>query len=289
MSGKGRAAGLKSFLGALVAVVLFPVFWARSLRLARRHTDADPRGPAKVAVACAASLAILAVGAFTILGFERSATEGMYGSLDMRLQAAVGETEYQENLATVAASDVAIPIIERNLANATASGDSEAAGDLQDALNQTRAQRDRAAARAAALEQNHALYLRLQPIVERQDDDALRSEVAAAGLSDPRGMQEGLESALAIKDQSVADMRMTLWLFAWPSLFGAFVAPVVFALGSILKNAFVPSDTVGYKPYPGAAAGFFLLFGAFGVPAVPFAAWVHLDAERRSREGQISL
>jgi hypothetical protein len=102
-------------------------------------------------------------------------------------------------------------------------------------------------------------------------------------------MVEGTQAALAIKDKAVGDMQLFMWVFLWPSLAGAFYAPVVFALGSVLRSAFVPSDTVGFKPYPGAAAGWFLLFGAFGLPSVPFAAWTFLDAEGRSREGQIAL
>jgi hypothetical protein len=289
MTGKGLWSGLKSYVGALLTVVLFPLLWARSLRLARRHSGSDPRGPAKVGVAILVSVVILAGGAYKLIGFEKDAEAGMYKSMDRRLSTATGESEYQDNAQTVASADIAIPIIEGNLANATASGDTAKQADLQAALNATRDSRAKAAAKVTALAPNHQLYESIQPAVAAQDDQAIRDAIGNAGLAYPAAMQHDADAAFAMKDRSVHDMAVVLWLFAWPSLFGAFYAPVVFALGSVLGKAFEPSDSVGFKPYPGAAAGFFLLFGAFGVPSVPFAAWVYLDTEKRSREGQISL
>src|SRR5688500_5623738 len=107
MTGKGPFGGLKSYVGALLAVTLFPIFWARSMRLARRHAGDDPRGPAKVGAAIVVSIAILAGGAFVLVGFQESAEHTMYvQSLDRRVAVAVGETLYQENVAAVAAADV---------------------------------------------------------------------------------------------------------------------------------------------------------------------------------------
>jgi hypothetical protein len=289
MSGKGLWSGLKSYVGALLTVVLFPLFWARSLRLARRHTDSDPRGPAKVGAAIVVSVLILAGGAYKLVDFQKDAKAGMYTSMDRRLSAATGESEYQDNVQTVASADIAIPIIERNLANATAAGDQAKQADLQAALNATRDSRAKAAAKVEALAPNHALYESIQDDVAAQDDQGIRDSIGNSGLAYPATMQHNADAAFAMKDRSVRDMTVVLWLFVWPSLFGAFFAPVVFALGSVLGKAFEPSDGVGFKPYPGAAAGFFLLFGAFGVPSVPFAAWVYLDTEKRSREGQIAL
>lgn len=289
MSGKALWSGLKSYLGALLTVVLFPLLWLRSLRLARRHTDSDRRGPAKVGAAIVLSVLILAGGATKLVAFQDKATDGMYASMDRRLATATGEAEYQDNAATVAASDVAIPIIQRNLANATAANDTAKQADLQAALNATQQARDKAAAKVESLKPNHALYESIQGDVQAQDDEAIRGAIERSGLAYPATMAHDTDAAFAIKDKSVSDMRLILWLFVWPSLFGAFFAPVVFALGSILAKAFVPSDTVGFKPYPGGAAGLFLLFGAFGLPSIPFAAWVWLDAEKRSREGQIAL
>jgi hypothetical protein len=289
MTGKGAWNGLKSYVGALLTVILFPIFWMRAMKLARRHDDVDPRGAAKVGLAILVSVGILAGGAFVLVGFQEKAEHTMYtASLDRRIAVAVGESTYQENVAAVTAADAALPIIERNLANASASGDPKEA-ELSQALNDTREARGKAAANVVLYTPNHELYLSLVPAIRDEDDSRIRSMLDADTLERPADMDAHVDDALAIKDRSVRDMHLTMWLFVWPSLFGAFLAPVVFAVGSILSKAFVPSDTVGYKPYPGAAAGFFLLFGAFGVPSIPFAAWTYLDFETRSREGQISL
>ena len=278
--------GFKGYLVALVAVVLFPLAWLRSVRIARRHTDADPKGVLKVAAAIVAGVGIALLGTIVLLGFQANAVEGMYDSMDGRVALAVGESAYNDNQAIVDSANNAIPIIQGNLANAT---DPAKRSELQTALNDTIKQRNEAAVKVANLVPNHELYLRLQPLMEDQDDDALRAEVAETGLAEPAGMDDGVESAIAMKDEAIDDMHLSLWLFAWPSLAGAFFAPLAFALGSILKRAFVESDTVGFKPYPGAAAGLFLLMGAFGLPSVLFAAWVFNDAFGRSEEGQISL
>src|SRR5688500_18837373 len=290
MTGKGLWDGLKSYVGALLTVLLFPIFWARAMALARRHRDADGRGAAKVGVAILVSLAILLGGGFMLLSFQQKAEHTMYTkSLDQRVSVAVGESSYQETVAAVAAADVALPIIERNLTNATAAGDTAKEAELSKALNDTREARGKAEANIALYAPNHDLYGRLAPAIRGEDDGRIRSMLDADPLERPADMDANVDAALDVKDRSVRDMHLTMWLFIWPSLFGAFLAPVVFAVGSILSKAFVPSDTVGYKPYPGAAAGFFLLFGAFGVPSIPFAAWTYLDFENRSREGQIAL
>jgi hypothetical protein len=290
MTGKGLWTGLKSYAGALLTVLLFPLLWARAFRLARRHQDADPRGVAKVGIAIVVSVALLAGGAFVLLGFQSSSQHTMYTkSLDQRVSIAVGESTYLENVAAVGAADVALPIIERNLANATRDGNEAKVADLSKALNETRTARAKAAGLVVNFTPNHELYGRLAPAIQDEDDGAIRSMMAQDPLEKPDNMDENVDAALALKDRAVADMHLSFWLFLWPSLAGAFLAPVIFAMGSILGKAFEPSDTVGFKKYPGAAAGFFLLFGAFGVPSVPFAAWTLLDMETRSREGQIAL
>lgn len=280
-----KAGGPKAYLGALVATILFPLVWMRALRLARRHTDADPKGPLKVGAAIAIGTGILLVGAFVLITFQANAVEGMYESMDTRLAVAVGEKDYTDNQATVVSANSAIPVIQRNLANET---DPAKKAALQEALNATMKQRTDAQANVVKFTANHELYGRLAPLVEDQDDAAIRDEIAAAQLAAPAN-DAAVEEAFAIKDRSIRDMQWSMWLFVWPSLFGAFFAPLAFALGSILKATFVESDTVGFKPYPGGAAGWFLLFGAFGVPSIPFAAWVFMDAENRSVEGQIAL
>lgn len=289
MNGKAPTFGLKGYLGALVATLLFPLAWMRAMALARRHTDVDARGPAKVAVAIVVGVALAAGGVFVLLGFQANAQAGMYESMETRVATAVGESSYADSVAVIGAADAAIPIIEGNLAKAESDGDSVKAAQLREALNATRQQRDEAQANVQALTPNHALFLRLQPKIEAQDDAAIRSEIASSGIAAPAGMAAGTEDAIAIKDEAVSDMHLSFWLFVWPSLAGMFFAPLVFALGSILRNAFTESDGVGFKPYPGGAAGWFLLFGAFGLPSIPFAAWVFMDAENRSLEGQITL
>jgi hypothetical protein len=289
MTGKGLLSGLKSYVGALLTVLLFPIFWSRALKLARRHHDSDPQGVAKVGTAIVASVVILAAGGFVLYNFQEGAEHTMYAeSLKTRVSVAVGEKTYQDNVAAVAAADLALPIIERNLANATRDNDPKAA-ELSNALNDTRKARNEAEANIQLYTPNHDLYGRLVPAIEAEDDAEIRSMLAADPLQLPPDMDSQVDAALAIKDRAVSDMHLSMWLFVWPSLAGAFLAPVVFAVGSILGKAFEPSDTVGYKKYPGAAAGWFLLFGAFGVPSIPFAAWTYLDLEERSREGQIAL
>lgn len=284
-----KAGGLKAYVAALVVTILFPLVWRRSLRLARRHAAEDPRAPLKVGAAIVVGVVILAGGAYLLVGFQEAAVDGMYESMETRLAVAVGETSYNDNVATVASANNAIPIIEENLAKARAAGDQVKSAELEKTLNDTRKQRSDAQAMVVSLTPNHQLFLRLQPLLRDQDDAAILRAVEAAGFAEPASMVEGTEAALAIKDRSIRDMQWSMWLFVWPSLVGAFFAPLAFVLGSILKSAFEESGTVGYKRYPGAAAGWFLLFGAFGLPSIPFAAWVFLDAENRSVEGQIAL
>jgi hypothetical protein len=106
-------------------------------------------------------------------------------------------------------------------------------------------------------------------------------------------------------------MELHLAFLVHPGLVGLVMAPFAFAGGSILRRAHVPSDTVGFKPYPGKAAGWFLLLiglntpimvalgklgvtlplilDVFAILAIPFAAWVLRDLAKRSAEGQIAL
>jgi hypothetical protein len=290
MTGKGLLMGLKSYVGALLTVLLFPIFWLRALKLARRHQDADPRGAAKVGIAILLAIAILAGGAFVLIGFQSGAQHTMYtSSLQKRVSVAVGNSTWSEESAKVLAADTALPVIERNLANATATNNTAKAAELQKALDDTRKARAEAAAKVILYAPNHDLFERLVPAIADEDDARIRSMMAQDPLADPADMDTHVDDALALKDRAVSDMHLSMWLFVWPSLAGAFLAPVVFAVGSILGKAFEPSDTVGFKKYPGAAAGWFLLFGAFGVPSIPFAAWTYLDFEARSREGQIAL
>ena len=319
MSEAGPKRGLKTYLATLVATVLFPVLWMQALRMARRHADADPRARAKVLAAIAASIAIGLVGAFLVLGFLAGATAGLYKSLDDRLAAASGESEYQEQLTIISTATTALPTVGANLAkaqsdlaNRTAINGTEPSAanpasmekaranvtKLQETQVQMQADLATATARRDELADNHEQYLRVQDATADQDDARIRSLMAAmpafgeaSGSPFPKykDLQANTDAAFAKKAESADQMRTFAWLFLWPSVAGAFFAPLAFAFGSILKRAFVESDTVGFKPYPGAAAGLFLLLGAFGLPSVLFAAWVFSDAFGRSEEGQISL
>lgn len=283
MSDAAPRRGLKSYLGTLAATILVPLLWMRALGMARDRADDDPRARAKVLAAIGASIAIALVGTSILLGFLASAQAGMYDSLDGRLAQATGETEYQDQLTAIESANSAIPNIEAALANATDANRAR----LQETLNQTRADLQKAQARSSQLEANHAQYERISAAVQRQDDTEAKRLIATAPAYD--GKDAAASTAFEIKDRAVRDMWTFSLLFLWPSLLGAFFAPLAFALGSILARAFVPSDTVGYKPYPGAAAGLFLLFGAFGLPSLLFAAWTFNDAFNRSAEGQIAL
>lgn len=287
--------GLKSYVATLVATVLFPVVWMQALRLARNHADQDPRARAKILAAIAISLGIAVVGGSVVLGFVNNAETGIYASMGDRLATAVGESEYQDQLSAAETAQKSIGIIEGNLANAT---DDARRAELQTALDAQRAALAAARARSSELADNHAKFLEIADAVQAGDDARIRMLVgevpAFTDLSTSKfpkfaDVQENADHAFAVKNQSVDDLQLFAFLFLWPSLVGAFFAPLAFALGSVLRKAFVPSDTVGFKPYPGAAAGLFLLLGAFGVPSLLFAAWTFNDAFGRAEEGQIAL
>ena len=104
-----------------------------------------------------------------------------------------------------------------------------------------------------------------------------------------------------------AQMEQELNWLVYPGITGLFLAPFAFVGGHILNKAFAASTSVGFRKYPGKAAGFFLLIMAgvgvlvtqlphmappldiFGLFAIPFGAWVLRDLSQRSVEGQIAL
>lgn len=295
MSESGGKRGFTAYLGTLAATILFPLLWLKALGLARKHADADPRARAKVVAALAASVVIGAGGFLAIFGFLAGAEAGLYRSLDARLASATGESEYLDAWSVMNTTSGAIPKIESNLANAT---DPAKKAELQDTLDSTRKELAAATGRKAELEDNHAQYLRISAAAKDQDDGEVRrlvegvpafGEMPGSKFPKFKDLDANVDAAFAKKAESMSDMNRFAWLFLWPSLAGAFFAPLAFAFGSILKASFEPSDTVGFKPYPGAAAGFFLLLGAFGVPAILFAAWTFNDAFGRSEEGQFAL
>lgn len=146
-----------------------------------------------------------------------------------------------------------------------------------------------------ALADNHRLYLELKavvaqeqakrPLVQETRNERIQETVAASGLD----VTEGVEGAIGRYDDAKADMDRVFLILLIPGLVGVFYAPLVLAMGSVLRTRFEPSATVGYKPYPGRAMGLFLLLGGFGIPALFFAAWAFQDMEIRRLEGQIAL
>lgn len=117
------------------------------------------------------------------------------------------------------------------------------------------------------------------PLIHDYKDSHLKSLTIA----------EGIEESYHVHHASLVQMETQLLIFGYPSVTGMLLAGVAFAGGSILRRTFVPSDSVGFKPYPGKSIGLFLGFGAFGILAAPFGAWMLWDLSRRSSEGQIAL
>ncbi|MHB8632697.1 MAG: hypothetical protein ACYDBQ_01840 [Thermoplasmatota archaeon] len=147
---------------------------------------------------------------------------------------------------------------------------------------------------------NHALYLQVSQLVALQEDGPAKALIHDAATDDRAtnpndlyapftNMESNALAAFAVKDQSLSDMANFLLWFIYPSLVGLLFAPLVWAQGSIVRAAWKPSDTVGFKPYPHFAAFSVLALGAFGVPAFWFAMASLRDIAGRAREGQISL
>lgn len=174
---------LAGFLVALLAVVVFPWQWVRSYRMAQRHTDEDPRGPAKVAAAIVLGVALAGAGALGLLLAIGSLQAGTYDTLDDDLQTAVREQEYQDAVSTISQKDLQIPIIRGNIENRTA--------DVDAALGST----------LAAADAEDLAALRSQWEEQKQRGDELVATVAAGGELrpatseyDPGGRVEALQA-----------------------------------------------------------------------------------------------
>ena len=288
MRGQAVADGARAYGTFLLRTLLFPLVWMWALAVARRHRDTDPRAVAKVGTAIAVGV-VLAVGVTGLLwAFQQDARAGMYDALDGRLAQAVGEGEYQDQLSTIQAAEAQLDILEMNLENAKATGDEENATVFRANMEAANATRAEATARKAELEPAHALYGRVSEAVRAQDDGRARDLIAGADYDYP-GMDARAERAFQVKDDAVQDMRAVMVWLLYPGVVGVLFAPLAIALGSVLRTAWEPSETVGFKPYPGMSLGLFLLMGAFGVPALFFAAWGFWDMDVRSTTGQISL
>ena len=369
MAQTGASGVLKAYFAALLATILFPLQWLRSIRLAARHSDDDPKARTKVLVAIVLGIGLCFVGVSAILAMQESATDGMYDSLGARMQRTIFEQEYIDQGTIIAAKDNQIPIVEGNIArreaNLTANSaiifptsnflksNFEAAWQEASALRPTlvaaaqngtlsaavekynvpaeaalenwtlgvssakldekeaarlvtfmeestglprtlaiaHQERTVALARLNVLEPNHQLNGSIAPKLAIKDDVAVMQIVQdfnARGEGEKVSL-DATEKNFAIKDKAVHDM---MWMRNWfllPSTIGLLFAPLVFATGNILRKSFVPSETVGFKQYPGASMGCFLLLGGFGVPALFMAAWTFMDMESRSTDGQINL
>jgi hypothetical protein len=136
----------------------------------------------------------------------------------------------------------------------------------------------------AEFAEGHQFYLVLKPFVDNREDVEAR---AFLGTSDSYG-DSGLH-AYDRKDEGVSDLQQFMVIFVYPGLVGMLFAPILFNIGRTLNAAWVPSESVGFKPYPANSGSLFLVLGAFGIPAALFAAWAFMDVEARSAEGQINL
>lgn len=133
-------------------------------------------------------------------------------------------------------------------------------------------------------EEGHQFYMAIKEFVDNREDTEGRALLATSN----RFGEDGLR-AYDQKDQAVGDVEQFMLMFVYPGLVGILFAPILFTIGRSLNKAWVPSESVGFKPYPAATGSLFLLLGAFGIPATFFAAWAFMDIEERSAEGQISL
>lgn len=309
MQGRALLDGAKNFLLFLVRAIVFPLAWIWALGVARKHSDTDPRARPKVLSAIVIG-ALLAGGGYVMLDdFRDDATAEMYTLTQTRLSQATGASEYQAAVDAETAAMGQIGILEGKLAEAEAAGNQADADAFRATLANATADLEAAQLQQQLLQRNRAFFdNELVALLAAQDDAAIRSAVEAKGAmwSDadyehpglegtqkvsfsPEDMVQDMKSAMYKKDKAQDDMAVWMNWLLLPGLVGVFYAPLSMALGNVLKHAWVPSDSVGFKEYPGASMGWFLLLGGFGVPALFFAAWTFWDMDVRSAEGQISL
>lgn len=291
------AEGARSWLAFLGRVVLFPLAWMWALRLARRHEEADPRGPSKVLGAIAVGLVLSGGVGFMLWDFQEDARDHMYQELDGRLATAVGAAAYDVQSDQVNATQDQIENIQRNLRTARDAGDEANITALEANLEEAQAALADHRRYVGELEQNQRFYERLRPVVLAQDDERAKRMIVRAQLDPevPVDVWDGdlmlprADRAFEINQAAQDDMRDVMVYLLFPGLIGLFYAPLFFALGSVLARAWEPSETVGYKAYPGKAMGWVLLLGGFGWPSLLLSAWGFQDIQVRSDEGQFSL
>ncbi|MGB0653077.1 MAG: hypothetical protein ACPGQL_07730 [Thermoplasmatota archaeon] len=280
--------GFQAYLAKLVSTILFPILWVQSLRLAKSQQEHDPRAVPKVAAAIVVSVLLGAGGAMVLMDFQETSTDGFYSQLESRMAGATGEADYQAAADAEATALGVIALAERKLAESQAAGDENATASWQGNLESAQADLIDARAQKAELAPNHALFNQVAAAIDRRDDAAVKSLIANTNVEYER-MQERTDYAFFQKDDMASDLWQVQVFMLIPSVIGMFYAPLAFAMGNILRKGWEPSESVGFKPYPGGAAGWFLLLGAFGLPSVPFAAWTFFDMDQRVAEGQIAL
>lgn len=288
MRGQAVADGARAYGTFLLRTLLFPLAWMWALAVARRHRETDPRAVARVGTAIVLGV-VLAVGVTGLLWmFQQDARSEMYDALDGRLAVAVGESEYQDQVARITAAEGQLDTLGRLLAEAEEAGEEENATTFRANIEAAQVARAEAMERRDELEPAHALYGRVSDAVQAQDDGRAKQIVAGADYDYPN-MDANSARAFGVKDDAVQDMRAVMVWLLYPGVVGVLFAPLAIALGSVLRTVWEPSESVGFKPYPGRALGLFLLMGAFGVPALFFAAWGFWDMDVRSTTGQISV
>lgn len=288
-------------------LVLLAVAWRVLGTLAERHKAVDPRARTKRLMALGAAVLLGAGGWFAISSFEASADAGIHKTFVSSLNLTVGEGDYLDAVKVTETKPAALATQQASLDAANAKLSSEpnaenrkARDDLWKVVNTTRDDLAKARATVARLAPNHQLWAQVLPLLNAHRIDEARALLDAAVASGMEHiskdshqvevkMADGIDAAYHHREEFTAQKQTQMRWFVTPNLSGLVLAPFAFAGGSILRRAYVPSDSVGFKPYPGKAAGLFLLFGAGGIPALPFAAWVLRDMSKRSKEGQISL
>ncbi len=288
MRGKVVVDHLWKYLVILVQVIVFPLAWIRSFRFAAAFRESAPRGTQMVAGAIVLGVAFTAVGAYVLVDLHRDSTDGFYDQLEGRLSLSTGESEYQSELEAIAISESLLTSFEERRDEAAAAGDEDMETEWQGKVDDERKTLATARENRDALSPNHDLFLLLQVEVRQRDDAGAKRLVETSPALDA-DRREASMTAFAIKDDAVADFWQAMYWILIPGLIGVFYGPLVVALGRIYKQGFVPSESIGYKPYPGTSMGLFLLLGGFGVPALFFAAWAFKDLDQRLAEGQFSL
>lgn len=289
MAGQAVWATFTKYISSLVLTILAPLQWVRLIKVAGQHRGLDRHATKKIAVGIVAGLALTGVSTYIVVDFHDDATQGVYSTLSSSLSASMGNEAYRAALQDQEAARNLIDTADKKIAEAQEEGDPEKeqlwrenraqyVTDLNDAISRGNARVDNA---NLWVQVNHSL------LVNRDDDTAMALIDANAGM--PGLSVAGSMNHFDKKDQTMDDMNSMLAWFVYPGLIGVLWAPVAFAAGHVLKTTYVPSETIGFKPYPGGAAALFLLFGAFGVPALFFAAWVNQDFADRTEIGQISL